>query len=296
MKHIVPVQWRRTAQQTIIQNKQCAPGDKIMAINYEELRKIELSEKRSAQLYKLPQDFYLEASSYLKALQSSLESFKQDSDDAAHRKIPMLEDQIYNTRDSIKNVYEMREKKIVSLAISASRGVALDLGALSFEEKPVYDRILDLMRGAREELLFCKKNLSNPATPPMKFKDNPQVRHDAGLDAQPQPSIKFSTEEAQAAKVSVTVPTPTTPVIEPQIQKTIPASVQTVTVTTCVAEAPAPKQAAGTDYVTVRVIEELPPFVGNDGKKYALKKGDVASIHKANASILEKHRKVEFII
>jgi DNA replication initiation complex subunit (GINS family) len=285
---------KQTAQQTIIQNKQCAPGDKIMAINYEELRKIELSEKRSAQLYKLPQDFYLEASSYLKALQSSLESFKQSGDDAAHRKIPMLEDQIYNTRESIKNVYEMREKKLVALAISASRGVALDLGALSFEEKPVYDRLLDLMRGAREELLFCRKNTINPPTPPVKFKDNPQVRHDAGLDTPSQPAIKFSTEEAQVAKVSVTVPTQAATIIEPPIQKIISNPAPNVSVTACVAEAPKP--AAGTDYVTIRVIEELPTFVGNDGKKYALKKGDVASIHKANASILEKHRKVEFII
>lgn len=265
-----------------------------MAINYEELRKIELSEKRSAQLYKLPQDFYQDASNYLKNLQSSLESFKQSGDDSIHRKIPMLEDQIYNTRESIKNVYEMREKKIVALAISASRGVALDLNPLSIEEKPVYERMLELMRGAREELLFCRKNgmLSGTGTDAKPIRPEPKQAPAPQISPKDEPQIKFSAEDAPAAKVSVTVPAPAAPAAEPPIQKTAPA--QTISVSACAADAPKPS--AGTDYVTVRVMEELPPFVGNDGKKYALKKGDIASIHKVNASILEKHRKVEAIV
>ena len=253
----------------------------IMTINYEELRKIELSEKKSAQLYKLPQDFYIDASNYLKQLQLSYDSLKQSiGDEGAARKLSMLGDQISNARESARSIYEMREKKMVTLAISASRGVALDLGALNPEERKVYDRILGVMREARDELLMCRRTASSaarteqaqqpPAPPAQKTPDAvPHISMSAPAPFAAQDDLPERSEGSARS------PPPAQP---DGAKATIRAG------------------AANGDYVTVRVMDEMPQFVGNDGRKYSLRKGDIASIHRANAAILERHGKVEAIV
>lgn len=201
-----------------------------MPLTYEDIRRIELSEKKSAQLCKLPQDFYAESLKYVEELKESLEEMKKNPESS--RKVSMLEDQVRNAVDSLRNTYDMRERKIVTLALSAARGAILDISQLSPGEKEAYRHILEVLKSTRDELLSGKK----------ECREKPETRR----------------EDVDAKKVA--------------------------------------ESERKEEYVVVRALEDVPSFVGNDGRKYMLKNGDVASVHPANAAILEKHGKAERIL
>ncbi len=279
-----------------------------MTVNYEELRRIELSEKKSAQLYKLPQDFYIDASRYLKQLQLSYDSLKQGGGDEGTRKLSMLGDQISNARESVRSIYEIREKKMVTLAISASRGVMLDLGALSPDEKRIYGRILGVMREARDELLFCRRTEKVPDAPLPVQKPAPAPPAQKFPDAVPRVSANAPAHPAGADPLLSAASGGTKVAIDvgdlPELSEgsALPTSTFRHHTSDAAPSQPDSTKAAGRtgaanyDYVTVRVMDEMPQFIGNDGLKYSLRKGDVATLHKANAAILERHGKVEAIV
>ena len=119
-------------------------------ISYKNLRKIQQAEKNSPQLTKIDPSFYYEISEYEKNLESRLEK-----EDSAQKKT-LLKDEIKNTKKIAINIYEMREKKIVTAAISKARGGSPDLKFLVPEEQKLFDSLLGLMMQSRQEFLDNK--------------------------------------------------------------------------------------------------------------------------------------------
>ena len=54
-------------------------------------------------------------------------------------------------------------------------------------------------------------------------------------------------------------------------------------------------QSDNSEYLNVKVLEDLPTFTGMDAKNYTLKSGDTESIPKYNARMLSDARKVKLV-
>jgi len=116
-------------------------------LSYKNLRKIQQVEKNSPQLTKIESNFYHDLSEYIKNLENRFK--KEDSS----QKKTLLEDEIKNTKKIAINIYELREKKIVTAAISKARGGSPDLKFLVPEEQRLFDSLLNLMMQSRQEFL-----------------------------------------------------------------------------------------------------------------------------------------------
>jgi len=119
-------------------------------ISYRNLRKIQQIEKNSPQLANIDSSFYHELSKYEKNLESRLEK------EGSSQKETLLKDEIKNTKKIAISIYEMREKKIVTAAISKARGGSPDLKFLVPEEQKLFDSLLNLMMQSRQEFLDNK--------------------------------------------------------------------------------------------------------------------------------------------
>lgn len=119
-------------------------------VSYKTLRKIQQVEKDSPLLTKVDSSFYHDISDYIKNLENRLK--KEDSS----QKKTLLEDEIKNTKKIVTNIYELREKKVVTAAISKARGGNPDLKSLVPEEQKLFDSLLALMTHSRQELLNNK--------------------------------------------------------------------------------------------------------------------------------------------
>jgi DNA replication initiation complex subunit (GINS family) len=93
-------------------------------INYEGLFDCLRQERTNIQLQQLPESFYSDVIDYLRQKEEQ----------------PGSGDQLKNAQKIIENIYERREKKILSLAISKSRTQSqlLDTSALLPEEKILF--------------------------------------------------------------------------------------------------------------------------------------------------------------
>ena len=55
------------------------------------------------------------------------------------------------------------------------------------------------------------------------------------------------------------------------------------------------KESDESEYLNVKVLEDLPTFTGMDAKNYTLKNGDIESIPKYNARMLSDAGKVKLV-
>ena len=55
------------------------------------------------------------------------------------------------------------------------------------------------------------------------------------------------------------------------------------------------KESGESEYLNVKVLEDLPTFTGMDAKNYTLKNGDIESIPKYNARMLSDAGKVKLV-
>lgn len=118
-------------------------------ITYEALFDLVVREKSRDDLQALSANFFTELVNYLNEKRSALEILGIDEKEKASR-------QLQNINRLIKELYERREKKIISLALARSRaGVdIIDTSTLLSEEKSLFD-------GTVRQLDFYRENVLN---------------------------------------------------------------------------------------------------------------------------------------
>lgn len=117
------------------------------AVSYKSLRKVQQAEQNAAVLTKLETGYYHDVAAYLKALESSVASERQQ------QKSRLFAEELANTRKLVAGIYELREKKIVAAALVAARGGVPDIRNLAEEERPLYERLLREISRARQAVL-----------------------------------------------------------------------------------------------------------------------------------------------
>lgn len=127
-------------------------------ITYETLFDYLREERNNVQLQKLPDAFFEDVVDYLVAKESSLNALK-DSGSLTYDNSAM---QYRNAKRIIEDIYERREKKIISIALNKSRTKSqlIDTSALLSEEKIFFNKLCDILDYYRDELIgavFSKK-------------------------------------------------------------------------------------------------------------------------------------------
>ena len=131
-------------------------------ITYETLFELLQREKDRTDLQRLDPSFFNDVISYIKDKKKLLE-IKNDSI-FAHEEKKKAEKQLENIYRILKELYERREKKIISLALDKSRTKSdlIDTTALLKEERVVFDALTGLLDTYRDTILYSVLNEKIP--------------------------------------------------------------------------------------------------------------------------------------
>ena len=132
-------------------------------ITYETLFELLKREKERTDLQKLEPAFFSDTINYIKDKKKILEAKSEDSVFAPEER-KKTERQLENIYKIVKELYERREKKIISLAVDKSRTKSnlIDTTGLLKEEKVFFDSLTNLLDKYRDAILFAVLNEKMP--------------------------------------------------------------------------------------------------------------------------------------
>ena len=234
-------------------------------MNLNDLKVIRSNERSSRKLTQLKPDFYLDVNAYLNSLRMSKDQKKQDELD--------------NALKVIEAVYDKRVAKIIKLASLKAKGHAEDV-PLTEEELKIYDGIYQIFTKCKDRMLGLEKS---------GVKNNRVVNS----------STKDRKSRDEIERVNDVVPSEDTPINagdEHEVLTGITAASENDEGFT--SSAPTERESEGDDtrtliqesgnikYVIVRILADIPTFVGLDGRNYKLSKEDVVVLPEGNAKTL----------
>ena len=124
----------------------------VSAINHEILYDLLRREKTRPELQKLEKTFLQDVKEYIKEKQEFLESQKSESSIFSSKESDLIVKQMEQTARVLKELYEKRETKILSLALSSSRTkTKYDTSQLLPEELSLYESIKDSLNNTRQD-------------------------------------------------------------------------------------------------------------------------------------------------
>lgn len=134
-----------------------------VTITYETLFELLRREKERTELQKLDSSFFGNLLMYLKDKQAIIS--KQQTDLFSAEEKRKTEDQLINVKKIIKELYERREKKIVSMAVdkSRNRSAIIDNSVFLKEERDLFDNLIKVMDNSRESVLSNLLSLKEPS-------------------------------------------------------------------------------------------------------------------------------------
>jgi len=146
-----------------------------VVITYETLFELLQREKERSDLQRLENTFFNDTINYIKDKKRLLEP-KNDSPFAFEEK-KKTERQLDNIYKILKELYERREKKIISLALDKSRTKSnlIDTTALLKEEKVIFDAVTSLLDTYRDAVLY---SVLNEKVPFMQVFDDKKPKED----------------------------------------------------------------------------------------------------------------------
>ena len=130
-------------------------------ITYETLFELLQREKERNDLQRLEPNFFNDVIGYIKDKKRILEA--KDST-FAKEEIKKTERQLENIYKILKELYERRERKIISIALDKSRTKSnlIDTTALLKEEKVIFDALTSLLDAYRDSILYSVLNEKMP--------------------------------------------------------------------------------------------------------------------------------------
>lgn len=234
-------------------------------ITYETLRNRQKQEERPG-LSRLDPGFYRKARARIETLRQEYER-AHDQDPTGQRTM-VLQDEVAKMEETLRELYRLRERKVVLAAVAAARGGHPDVDNLTPVEEELFGTLVQKLRQHRERTLeeggFEEVDAAAPAG----------AADDREGEAAPR------TKAAPGAKAETA---PGAPARDGADGGTDGAGDGPATDGE---EAPPP-----VERVLVRVLEDLDPFVATDMHTYALAADDVVHLPKEQADVLCKRGK-----
>ena len=152
-----------------------------VVITYETLFELLKRERERPELQKLEPGFFSDTINYIKDKKKIIEA-KSDSIFASEER-KKTERQLENIYKILKELYERREKKIISLSIDKSRTKSnlIDTSSLLREERVFFDALTGLLDNYRDAILYTLLNEKLPFMQPLGDK-KPKEDFKSALD------------------------------------------------------------------------------------------------------------------
>ena len=233
-------------------------------------------ERSATALTRMDGHFYEAFDQHLRELREEYQ--REHTANPATPKVLILQDELMNLQRVRDDLYDLREKKIVTAALVAARGGNPDRGNLTKEEDLLFDELLRVMRDARRNLLRrgqpakeVPKPAGGPPTPP-----EPAAAEPSAPAAQP---ASVLAERAPSVEAAPEAPLPGSPPPVAQREMPPPETLEA-------ADEPAAPRRMGPARVLVRMKAPVAPFVAPDLRHYRLQQEDVAALPKEVAHVL----------
>ncbi|MFP4632308.1 MAG: hypothetical protein ACLFMT_02595 [Halobacteriales archaeon] len=239
-------------------------------MDLDRLRRAQAAERESQSLQPLEDSFYGDAADFV----VDLERRRREAGDPSSEEAQRLNDAVVSARRFAEAVYERRVGKIVNMASLAANGAEVDTSKLTEEERDLFDsisgaieahgdRVMDVLSGSTQRELdeagdaddvksTGGREIAGAAAGDVTGDDVEDTDagsdgdEDAGAGTSPKPEREHATES----------------------------------------EAGDPARGGLEGYRTVRVTDDIPAFVGVDGREYELSPQEVASVPEENAEAL----------
>lgn len=212
-------------------------------------------ERASTSLTKIGETFYETFDAVLKKLHEDYH--REHAINPAAPKVLILLDELTNLQRIRDDLYDLRERKVVTASVIAARDGKPDPSHMTRGERLMFDSVLRVLREGRATLLRAQAPAPEPparpkAGPPLALEPAPTTM----AAAQPVAPLVERGRGAEAA------PESTLPVEEPE------------------------RRVVGVGRVLVRVKEDVEPFVAPDLRHYHLRAQDVAALPRDVAHLL----------
>jgi DNA replication initiation complex subunit (GINS family) len=225
-------------------------------MNLDDLKVIRNEERRSRRLTQLKNSFYSEFKEYMDSLKTS--------DD------PQKKDELENALQVADAIYDKRAAKIIKLAALAARGHREDV-LLADAEAEVYDLVYKVFTHYRDRVLGQMEfEAAAPSSEPVLSNENRPT------------AVALPKQESDRVELDVTS-------IEQPLKKG--AALQSLIESNeededSADESTLIRERGNMRYLRVRVLADIPTFIGLDGENYKLGEGDSVMLPEGNARAL----------
>ncbi len=221
-------------------------------MDFEDLRNI-LTREQKSKLAKLEPDFY-------EGMRAYLDGLREEQKTAPGMEAQLLADELETAGNRLQRIFELRVGKIVNLAsshiLAEIKGIKQDMDAMTPVERDMYDSVLASVRKGWSDIERAVTGKSTlPATEDIRSEEY----------TEPVEDVDERAEDASEERED--------PAIAPVNHRDH-------------------DNGNLSDYTVVRVLRDVPTFMGADSHHYTLAKNDVVLLPNLNANVLCKRRVV----
>ncbi|SNQ61731.1 DNA replication complex subunit Gins51 [Candidatus Methanoperedens nitratireducens] len=255
-----------------------------------EERKLKKPRTQESKFVPLESDFYVKIARQI----HELEEERSKIEDTYSTKYAMIEDELKTARKALENLINLRTSKIIteaSIRSSLKQRDKYDPEAMTLEERRFYNRLLELMTEWwewRRELIDRVK-VREKQTAPAFQEDAQQKNREQGDRLQGDGQQEAVMEEAMLQGDGLQGDGQEVEGRSAHLEWKEPQDVQQEAVLMEKKQKetiPEGKKDINKEYIVVRLLKDIPTFVGVDGRNYTLSKEDVAVLSAVNAKAL----------
>ncbi len=170
------------------------PDGKSVNITFETLFEIATREKTREELQDIPEYFYNDVKKYIEGKKQIMDS-SDSSNPFAASEIEKARSQLMSVRRVLKDIYERRERKIITLALNKSRTGSdiIDTSKLLPEEQKMFESLVNEFDGFRKcilsnlvegkQIIVPKPKQNEPVKPETPAKDEGEEEEDQAPEA-----------------------------------------------------------------------------------------------------------------
>ncbi len=234
-------------------------------MNLDDLKVIRSNERSTRKLTQLKPDFYVDVKTYLDSLRTAKDQKKKD--------------ELENALSVIEAIYDKRVVKIIRLASLRAKGLVENV-PLTGEELQIYDGIYQLFTGYRDLMLGEGESgeVSNDETDSLTRDMLPSDDLERGRDGALPEGAASNVKEKRTVQVELATESETGEDVARGAL--MGEEVELDDTRTLIQESKNIK------YLKVRILADIPAFIGLDGRNYKLSNEDVVVLPEGNAKTL----------
>ena len=159
-------------------------------ITFETIYEILRLEKSNPDLHEFPEDFYRNVLKYLSQKQENLSDLKKEADVFSSGEKERLQREYNSAKNMIEKIYEIREKKLVDMAINKSRmpKTVIDKRKLNDYEKEFFYGLVSYFDQFRKGIL---KNVISLKKPELKLNKDSSVNINSNSNENKKRKVRF---------------------------------------------------------------------------------------------------------